>query len=133
MPRNVACSIVAILHLAPVFQVEAHPLKKQTIFSPVNGRVLIGGKPVARVDVVQLWSWFFVEDGIAQVKADAEGRFQFPEVSLRKLRKVDEVMITQDIELKHGGNTVTLWNLTRQDTQLNGELGGKPIELVAEL
>lgn len=88
---------------------------------------------MARVDVVQLWSWFFVEDGIAQVKADAEGRFQFPEVSLRKLRKVDEVMITQDIELKHGGNTVTLWNLTRQDTQLNGELGGKPIELVAEL
>lgn len=108
-------------------------MQKRTVFSPVRGQVLAGGKPVAHLEVVQRWSWLSVDDGMKKTTTDAEGRFAFPEVSARKLRAPKETFIVQDLEVVHEGRKVSLWNLTKTDTELNSELGGQAIELVAEL
>ncbi len=125
---------VAVLLLTSLLaaQQQELPMHKRTVFSPVAGQILVGGKPVAELEVVQRFSWLSVDDGEAHTKTDAQGRFAFPAVSVRKLRAPKDVLIEQDIEVRYQGKQVSLWNLIKQNTDLEGELGG-PIELVADL
>lgn len=106
---------------------------KRVLFSPVTGQLLVGGKPVPRREVVQSWQWLGVDEGTTRVVTDDDGRFSFPEVSVRKARTPKDVLLIQDLEVLHEGKKVSLWNLTRQSLEANGELGGEPIELRADL
>lgn len=111
-------------------------MQKRVLFSPVKGQLLAGGKPVAKREVVQRWQWLGVDEGETRVVTDADGRFSFPEVSVRKLRAPKDVLLVQDLEVLHQGQKVSLWNLTRQSLGESGahaELGGTPIELLADL
>jgi hypothetical protein len=128
---NHAAFILATTILA--FQAGAFPMQKRTIFSPVRGQILLAGKPVAQLEVVQRYQWLSVDDGEVRIKTDANGRFAFPEVSVRKLRQPKEVFIVQELDVMHQGAKVTLWNHTKQNMTLNGELGDEAIELVADL
>ena len=101
--------------------------------SPVHGRLLVAGKPISKIKVVQRWQWLGEDDGTAETITDAKGRFQFPQVSRRSSRAPKDVLLIQDLEATYRGKTVSLWNLTRQDLEANGELGGAPIELTADL
>lgn len=105
---------------------------KHTVFSPVRGQVLLAGLPVAQCEVVQRYDWLGMKKGEARATTDSEGRFSFPAITVRKLRARD-VLIVQDLEVVHAGQKISLWNLTRQSTGMNDELGGQPLVLIADL
>ncbi|MBI5543082.1 MAG: hypothetical protein HY901_04290 [Deltaproteobacteria bacterium] len=125
--------LIFLTIIVPDSQARGSPMQKRTLFSPVSGQVLLGGKPVPRLEVVQRYDWLSVDGGAARTTTDAEGRFTFPEVSVRKLRAPKDVLIVQEIEVSFREKKITLWSHTKQSTTLNAELGGEPLVLVADL
>lgn len=126
-------TLVLVLALLVAALAWSNPLSKRTVFSSVSGQVLEHGQPVAGLELLQRYDWLSVDAGEARTVTDAQGRFRFPAVQLRKLRAPRDILITQEITARRGDRTVTLWSLTKTSTGLDAELGGQPIDLTAHL
>ena len=54
------------------------------LFSAVDGIVLMGGKPVEGVEVLQDYAWHWTDEKARNVtRTDAKGRYQFPAITGR--------------------------------------------------
>ena len=112
---------------------ESSSVKQRVVFSAVSGQVMLAGKPVSGLKVRQRWLWFDVDDAETETTTNSEGRFSFPEVTRRKLKVSDELMIMQEIKVEHDGKEIVVWNHTKQNTERNSELGGHAIVLTAHI
>ncbi|WP_431260843.1 DUF6795 domain-containing protein [Roseateles chitinivorans] len=111
--------------------------KTFTLFSAVEGTVLMEGKPVEGLEVQQTWSWHWGEKkGSAVTRTDAQGRFHFPVVTGRSITGSllpHQPVIEQSILFVHQGKVIDGWSHGKDNYEDQGELKGKPLRLVCDL
>lgn len=124
----VLASIVAMLIQIP-------PIK--TIFSTVDGVVLLNGNPVPDAVVKQTFNFGWTdEEGTVTTKTDKYGKFKFPKISRFSIATSifpHEPVISQFMEITHESKAYKAWLFFKRDYSDNGELNGKPINIICEL
>ncbi len=107
------------------------------LFSNVRGVVLIRGTPVKDALVTRWFEFGFTEESKTDTATtNSKGEFAFPQISRRSLlasiapARPD---VPQKISITHGGKEYLAWFFTKKNYDANGELHGKPIDLVCEL
>lgn len=112
-------------------------MAKMVILSPVNGRVLKDGVPVAGAVVERKFNWAWKsETGTDRTTTYAKGGFAPPAIersSLLGSLLPHEVVIDQTLLIQHGGKTYKAWALFKRDYDLNSELDGKLIRITCRL
>jgi hypothetical protein len=111
--------------------------KTFTLFSAVEGIVLLEGRPVEGVEVEQTYYWHWGDKrGTTVVRTDAQGRYQFPVVTGRSITAnllPHEPVIDQDVNFVYKGKTFRGWFHSKHNYGDMGELPGKPLRLVCDL
>ena len=111
-------------------------LNKLYLFSEVNGVVLLDGKPVQGVEVVQTYFWHWGDKkGKTVAQSDALGRFHFPlitDTSLTAVLLPHEPVIEQTINLYYQGREIRGWFHANHNYEPLAETG-TPLDLVCEL
>jgi hypothetical protein len=114
---------------------------KVCLFSPVKGKVVLKGQPIAGAVIERSckWNWKKTEQ-TDQTTTDANGEFSMPGIYswMGVVQLVPhEPVIHQKIEIKHDGKTYGAWYSYKGDYdefgELDGVLGGKSIDLLCEL
>lgn len=135
LPKALALAGIAILLIAALVTVRM--IVPLCLFSEVRGVVLDHGKPVAGVSVTRSWLWHLERiAGLDSSVTDQDGRFQFPGVpgrSLSGLLLPHDPLIEQKILIEYGGKSYRAWLIDKRDYDDNGELDGRPINLVCRL
>ncbi len=112
-------------------------MAKMVIFSPVNGRVLLNGAPVAGAAIEREWKWAWKDEtGSDRATTSHEGQFSLPLVeqgSFLGSFLPHTPSVRQTILIKHEGKTYKAWMFDKEDYKLNGELQGKPIRITCRL
>lgn len=108
--------------------------KKVCLFSETAGIVTRDGAPVSGVEVMRAHQW---NDGrkTTTTTTGPDGRFHFPAVEDRSLSGFlpGEVVIEQEITLRHEGRDYLAWQTAKRNFDVDGELGGRPLDLRCEL
>lgn len=113
--------------------------KKIVYCSPIQGQLLLNGKPLAGVQVTRtLYSGGFAgNQNIDYATSDAQGRYQFPELSERRLFRPDLLSANPSVglhlELKHQGALYNIWSNAKQNFQIGGETGRPVIEIESDI
>ena len=112
-------------------------MAKMVLFSALQGKVLLAGKPVAGATVERefVWGWKD-ETGRDSAITDGGGGFSLPPVvrnSVLGALLPHEPSIRQTILIKHGGQTYKAWMFDKGNYDDNGELSGKPIVMTCRL
>lgn len=120
-------------------QPEVHAMSlfsKRVIFSEVKGVVVHEGKPVEGAEIERSFHLATGEKGADQTRTDASGRFSFKRITkspgLLGLLP-HEPVIGQNIVIKVGGKQYMAWQFVKHDYEDNGELDGKPLDLICDL
>jgi hypothetical protein len=132
-----AFAAFAVATLAVLFGSDAMALfSKKVLFSRVEGQVLLNGEPVAGAEILQRAQLAGNEPIRASARTDTTGHFTLDEIT-RSGRMIDllptEVVVTQSISISHGNKEHEGWLHTKRNYDRNGELDGKPLQLVCEL
>lgn len=112
--------------------------KKIVYCSPIQGQLLLNGKPLAGIQVTRtLYSGGFAGDkNIDYATSDAQGRYQFPEVSERRLFRPDLLSANPHIgiglELAYRGTLYNIWTHMKKDFEAKGS-SQKGIQIFSEL
>ncbi len=129
-------AVVLVIGLAWV-ATQGTAMAKMVIFSPVSGRVLLDGKPVAGAVVERKFKWGWKDEtGTDSATTDATGGFALPLIERSSLLGSflpHEVVIDQIMTIQHGGKSYKAWALFKRDYDLNSELEGKPIKVTCRL
>ncbi len=130
MPLGIVVSILSC-------PLTADAMGKMHLFSAVRGVVLLKGKPVAGALVEQDYFWHWKDQrGVAVVKTDASGTFQFPQVtgaSFMGSILPHEPVVEQTIRITYEGQDYMAWSHERGNYSANGELAGRSISLLCDL
>lgn len=110
-------------------------VKDLCLFSEVKGVVLHHGKPVAKAEVERIYTW---QDRTKRDKVctDAQGLFYFPVTFGRSLivsLLPFESHVSQTVLIRHDGRESEAWIFSKNNFRENGELNGKPMNLVCDL
>lgn len=106
------------------------------LFSKVSGTVLKDGMPLIGVPLRRAFNWRWgQEKGTDQAITNSSGEFQFPQISRESISASipHEPVIGQFIYIDYEGEAYIAWQMLKRDYSVNGELNGKPINLVCEL
>lgn len=129
--------LAVILGVASLMSSEGYAMGKMVLFSEVNGKVLLDGKPVpgAAVEREAVWTWKkeTLRDGTT---ANANGEFNLPAMTGSSFLGgllPHEPVVRQTMTIKHGGRRYEAWLHVKHDYDTNGELDGKPIRMVCRL
>lgn len=103
-------------------------------FSPLEGRLLYRGDPVPDADI-KLWiKWKDSKGESFHYKTDDGGYFSIPKKTDQyKDSPLAQLVISQEITVKHDGEEYLVWTLSKTDGGLNVEFGGEPKNLICEL
>lgn len=104
------------------------------LFSPIEGHITFDGKPVSGA-VLKLWiAWKDQEGETEYFKTDENGYFSIP-VKIVKYREspLAQISIGQIITVEYKGENYVIWKAGKSSTNLHGELGGRPVNLICEL
>lgn len=109
-------------------------MAKYVLFSPVSGKIVISGKPVAGVTVKRWYKGGFSDkQGSDSATTDASGSFSFPEVTFSSIMAgiiPHEAVVTQKIMVTINGTETLIYLLVKRNYELNGEYGGLPLNFV---
>lgn len=109
---------------------------KLVLFSEVNGQVVDQGKPVAGAIVTRYYRWSWLNrEATDQTVTDNEGRFSFKSVNTRSITALfpHQPYISQKLEIHIGKKVYEAWRTGKMNYDSNGELQGKPIDIICEL
>lgn len=111
--------------------------KTLTLFSEVEGTVVMDGQPVAGVQVEQEHHWHWKDQhGTVTVTTDAQGRFRFPAVTATSWTAgllPHEPVIGQRITLRYQGKTHKGWVMSKRNYDAQGEVPGHALRLICDL
>lgn len=111
-------------------------LKDLHLFSEVNGVVLLDGKPVEGVEVVQEYFWHWGDKkGRTVVKSDALGRFHFPLITGKSITAgllPHEPVTDQKINFYYQGREIKGWSHSNHNYEPLAEIG-RPLDLICDL
>jgi hypothetical protein len=124
--------------LSYFFSVEVNAMSvTKTLFSKVHGVVLNHGKPVPDAVITRSYNFGWTdEEKTESTTAARDGSFHFERVSRFSLATSlipHEPSVSQTIKIHHDGKEYIAWHLLKHNYEDNGELGGKPINIVCEL
>lgn len=112
-------------------------MAKMVLFSAVQGRVLLAGKPVAGATLERSFHWAWKsEDGSDSTSTNAAGEFSLPVIersSFLGSLLPHEPVIKQSILIQHGGKSYKAWMSFKRDYDSNSENQGKPIKVTCNL
>jgi hypothetical protein len=104
-------------------------MAKYVLFSPVTGKIVIAGKPVAGAAVTRWYKGgFSSKEGSETVKTDASGAFSFPEVTFSSIMAgilPHEAVVAQKMTVTIDGKETIIYYTTKRNYDTNGEFGGK--------
>lgn len=107
------------------------------LFSEVNGVVTKKGKPVHGAEVRRSYTWNWNNQKSSETTVtDGEGRFSFPVVagsSFLGSLIPHEPIVSQAMHIYVDGKEYDAWIYRKDNYNHNGELDGKPIELICDL
>jgi hypothetical protein len=123
----------AFLFQAEVFGMAFFGLKL-CVFSAVKGTVVKEGMPLPNVLVKRTYKW----DGESitdEVTTDAAGNFSFPEQNQRSVIAIfpHNPSVSQGIKIYLDGKEYRAWAYQKGNYDVNGELDGKPMNLLCDL
>lgn len=104
------------------------------LFSPLEGKLTFEGKPAVGAKI-ELWiKWKDSKGETFTYTTDNDGYFKIPEhrASYRQVA-IAQLVIVQKINVQYNDNNYLVWNMSKMDGEIFGELGGKPINLVCEI
>lgn len=139
--RPIARLFVGILLLAALFIVMETSMafgKTFVLCSPFSGVLVTkGGEPAEGVKLERRWEWGWNSKSGSDVAITGpDGRFRFPEVtgsSLFASIAPHEPSVMQSITAYADGRQVEIWNANKNNYDMDGELGGRPIDVVCHL
>ena len=96
---------------------------KVTLFSEVNGRVLKDGSPVAGAEITRT-AIYNQENHSETTLSDENGAFRFKPLHVHSVNKIlpSEVVITQNITIRHDGKEYRGWKTVKRTTDEKDEL-----------
>lgn len=110
---------------------------KRCLFSPIEGTVLLNGKPVENVKVIKEYDWANKnKEGKEITRTNSDGYFSFPALYDRSVftsLMPHEPLVLQYIMFEHNGNEYLGWRYSKGNYEEGGELGKSPIKLVCDL
>ncbi|WP_377160731.1 DUF6795 domain-containing protein [Roseateles sp. UC29_93] len=111
--------------------------KPFTLFSDLEGIVLLEGRPVEGVEVQQHYSWHWGDKrGSNVTRTDANGRYHFPVITGRSITGnllPHEPVIDQEVSFVYQSKTFRGWFHSKHNYEDLGELDGQPLRLVCDL
>jgi hypothetical protein len=108
----------------------------KTLFSELNGTVVIGGKPCIGARLLQSVSDGGGEEINVETTTDSDGKFNFPEISKNKgilSLLPGEFVAAQQLLIQYEGREYEGWISTKRNSEANSEANGLPFQLVCEL
>lgn len=108
--------------------------KEAVLFSPLEGKITFEGKPAAGAKI-NLWiKWKDAKGENFEFTSDKNGYFQIPQqITTYKENPLAQIVITQEITVEYERESYLIWTLSKTNTHLYGELGGKVSNLSCEL
>ncbi|GLQ97848.1 DUF6795 domain-containing protein [Dyella mobilis] len=106
------------------------------LFSEVHGTVLINGRPVQGAELVETAAWSGNKRALQRTVTDENGAFSLPAMKHRAgLRRLitAQPTVLQDILINYQGVQYVAWQYAKFSYDANGELDGRPINLLCEL
>lgn len=110
---------------------------KKVMFSDVTGEVTLDGQPIKGVEVIQFYQWAWNDKKVEyKTITDDQGMFSFP------ARKIfgglanilpHEPVISQRITIKYNDKDYVLWQHSKHNYEMNGELKGNKLILELKL
>lgn len=111
-------------------------MAKYVLFSPVSGKVVVAGKPQGGVTVKRWYKGGYSgKEATDTTQTDASGQFSFPVVTFSSIMAgivPHEPVITQRMFVVVDGQDVQVYGTVKHDYELNGELGGLPLNFVLD-
>ena len=108
--------------------------KEVVLFSPMEGILTLEGKPLAGVKIELKLKWY---DGKENenffTESDEKGFFNFPAVNKTLKIGFSQLVISQEITVKHKEEETIIWYMSKFNQTEYSELGGKPVNLRCEL
>lgn len=109
-------------------------MAKYILFSPVSGKIVIAGKPVAGATVRRWYKGGFSDkQGTDTVTTDAAGNFSFPEVSFSSIMASiipHEAVVSQKMMATVNGVETIIYATVKRNYDSNGEFGGLALNFV---
>lgn len=104
------------------------------LFSPLEGKITYEGEPASGA-MLKLWVAWKNQDGETKsFSADDDGGFSIPaQIIEYKSSPLAQISIAQMITVEYKGGEYVIWKAGKSSTNLYGELGGRPENLVCEL
>jgi hypothetical protein len=132
--RRVVSLLALVLPLFFLVACVESSMAKYVLFSPVSGKIVVAGKPVAGVPVTRWYKGGFSnKEGTETVKTDASGGFSFAEVTFSSFMAgilPHEAVVTQKIMVTINGTETLIYLVVKRNYDRNGEYGGQPLNFV---
>jgi len=104
------------------------------LFSPLEGKLTYKGEPASGATFNVWIAWKDQEGEVAQFTADGNGYFSIPtNIVDHKANPLVQISIAQSITVNYEGNDYVIWKAGKSSTNLYGELGGRPENVMCEL
>ncbi|GLQ97847.1 DUF6795 domain-containing protein [Dyella mobilis] len=106
------------------------------LISEVHGTVLMNGMPVQGAVLVEKAVWSGNKSAPQRTVTDENGAFSLPAMKHRAgLRRLITAQpnVSQEILINYQGVQYIAWNYPKFNYEANGELDGRPINLLCEL
>jgi hypothetical protein len=135
--RKQAQLLVVIVTMIAILLGYPSRAKALVLFSPVDGIVTQAGRPVMGATITRSYDWAWGnEQNSDSTVSNSMGHFSFPGINGRSWTASfipHEPVITQIITIEVMGQRYEAWMLSKHNYDLNGELQGKPINLLCEI
>jgi hypothetical protein len=109
-------------------------MAKYVLFSPVSGKVVLAGKPVAGATVKRWYRGGYSDkEGTDTTSTDAAGNFSFGQVTFSSIMAgfmPHEAVITQKIFVVVNGAETLIYATVKRNYDNNGEYGGQALNFV---
>jgi hypothetical protein len=128
----------AYILLLFIFQTEVFAMSflgiKKCVFSAVEGRVVNKGVPVANALIKRTYKWND-EKITDEIKTDENGYFSLPEKYENSIWTLfpHNPSVGQLINIHIGDEKYQAWGYRKGNYDVNGELDGKPMNLLCDL
>lgn len=104
------------------------------LFSPVSGRIVVAGKPLAGASVTRWYKGGFSDkEGTEITRTDSSGQFAFPVATFWSLMAgvvPHEPVVAQRMLVQIDGQEIQIYGTFKRNYELNGEFVGQPLNFV---
>jgi len=105
-----------------------------SLFSQVNGQVLLEGKPIAGAEVTRT-AIYKQDNHVETTVSDQNGSFHFDALDVHSVNRIlpSEIVVTQKITIHYDGKDYLAWKTVKRSAEENDELSGYLGKLVCDL